>query len=69
MSGLWGRCAVVASGPGNGVLAPPVILLVVLLSSDPRVMGQRVNPPLLRWLGWITLAVMSAASIGLSFTL
>lgn len=53
----------------NGVLSPPVILLVVLLSSDPRVMGQRVNPPLLRWLGWITFAVMSAASIGLFFTL
>ncbi|HEX5410356.1 MAG TPA: divalent metal cation transporter [Terriglobia bacterium] len=53
----------------NGVLAPPVILLVVLLSSNPHVMGERANPPLLRYLGWITFAVMSAASIGLFVSL
>ncbi|HET9177342.1 MAG TPA: divalent metal cation transporter [Terriglobia bacterium] len=53
----------------NGVLSPPVILLVVLLSSNPRVMGKRTNPAALRWLGWTTFAVMSAASIGLFFTL
>jgi len=53
----------------NGVLSPPVILLVVLLSSNPRVMGKRTNPTGLRWLGWTTFAVMSAASIGLFVTL
>jgi NRAMP (natural resistance-associated macrophage protein)-like metal ion transporter len=46
----------------NGVLAPPLIVLLVLLTSDVKVMGDRVNPPLLRWLGWITAAVMSVAA-------
>ncbi len=45
----------------NGVLAPPLILLVVLLTSDARVMGDKVNPPLLRWLGWLTFGVMLGA--------
>jgi Mn2+/Fe2+ NRAMP family transporter len=52
----------------NGVLAPPLIVLVVLLTSDPKVMGERVNPPVLRWLGWVTAAVMSAAAIAMLAT-
>jgi Mn2+/Fe2+ NRAMP family transporter len=44
----------------NGALAPPLILLIVLLTSK----GDRVNPPLLRNLGWITFAVMAAATVG-----
>ena len=49
----------------NGVLAPPLIVLVVLLTSDKSIMGERVNPPLLRWLGWLTAAVMTVAAIGM----
>jgi NRAMP (natural resistance-associated macrophage protein)-like metal ion transporter len=51
----------------NGVLAPPLILLVVLLTSDPKVMGGRVNHPVVRWLGWSTFAVMLAAVAGMLF--
>jgi NRAMP (natural resistance-associated macrophage protein)-like metal ion transporter len=47
----------------NGVLAPPLVALVTLLTSDPKVMGERVNAPLLRWFGWTTTAVMFAASV------
>src|SRR3954471_20016111 len=36
----------------NGVLAPPLIALVVLLTSNKKVMGERRNPPLLKWLDW-----------------
>ena len=49
----------------NGVLAPPLIVLVVILSSDPKVMGQHVNPPLLRVLGWFTAIVMAMAAIAM----
>jgi Mn2+/Fe2+ NRAMP family transporter len=52
----------------NGVLAPPLILLVVLLTSNQKVMGQRVNSPLLRYLGWATFGVMTAAAVGLLIT-
>ena len=53
----------------NGVLAAPLIVLVVLLTSDRAVMGKRVNPPLLRWLGWATAAIMTAATVGMLVTL
>lgn len=49
----------------NGILAPPMILLVVLLTSDPKVMRDRINPPLLRYLGWGAFAVMVAAAFGM----
>jgi NRAMP (natural resistance-associated macrophage protein)-like metal ion transporter len=52
----------------NGLLAPPLILLVILLTSDPKVMGARVNPPWLRILGWITFVVMVAAAVGMLVT-
>jgi NRAMP (natural resistance-associated macrophage protein)-like metal ion transporter len=52
----------------NGLLAPPLILLVILLTSKPKVMGKHVNPPLLKYLGWATFAVMTAAAIAMLAT-
>jgi NRAMP (natural resistance-associated macrophage protein)-like metal ion transporter len=49
----------------NGLLAPPLILLVILLTSSHKVMGNCVNPPLLKYLGWATFAVMTAAAVGM----
>jgi len=53
----------------NGVLAPPLIVLVVLLTSNRAVMGDRVNPPLLKWLGWACAAVMTIAAIAMFATM
>jgi len=52
----------------NGLLAPPLILLVILLTSSRKVMGKRVNSPLLRYLGWATFVVMTAAAVGMIIT-
>lgn len=52
----------------NGMLAPPLILLVILLTSDTKVMGKHVSPPLLRYLGWATFIVMITAAIGVVVT-
>jgi NRAMP (natural resistance-associated macrophage protein)-like metal ion transporter len=52
----------------NGLLAPPLILLVILLTSNRRVMGKRVNSQLLRYLGWATFAIMTAAAVGMIVT-
>jgi NRAMP (natural resistance-associated macrophage protein)-like metal ion transporter len=49
----------------NGALAPPLILIVLLLTSDRRVMGERINSLLLRGLGWATFGLMTAATIGM----
>lgn len=47
----------------NGVLAPPLILLVLLLTNDPKVMGEHVNGRVLRVLGWLTVAVMGFCAV------
>ncbi len=52
----------------NGVLAPPLIVVVVLLTSDAKVMGSRVNPPVLRFLGWLTAVVMTLAAAAMFWT-
>jgi NRAMP (natural resistance-associated macrophage protein)-like metal ion transporter len=52
----------------NGLLAPPLILLVILLTSSHKVMGKRVNPPLLKYLGWATFGVMTVAAVGMIIT-
>jgi Mn2+/Fe2+ NRAMP family transporter len=52
----------------NGVLAPPLILLVLLLTSDPKVMGSRVSSKMERGLGWVTFAIMAASAFGLLIT-
>jgi Mn2+/Fe2+ NRAMP family transporter len=49
----------------NGILAPPLIILVVLLTSDKKVMGKRVNSPAAQALGWTCAVVMSAAALAL----
>lgn len=52
----------------NGVLAPPLVVLVVMLTSDPKVMGSHASPPLLRLLGWATAALMAAAGVAMFVT-
>jgi NRAMP (natural resistance-associated macrophage protein)-like metal ion transporter len=49
----------------NGVLAPPLVILVVLLTSDSKVMGGRKNSPFAQILGWICAVVMSIAAVTL----
>lgn len=49
----------------NGVLAPPLVVLVVLLTNNEKVMGKRVNPPLLKFLGWLTAVLMAGATVAL----
>jgi NRAMP (natural resistance-associated macrophage protein)-like metal ion transporter len=52
----------------NGVLAPPLILIVLLLTGDAAVMGDKVNSRWLSVLGWIAFVVMVVAALGLAFT-
>jgi NRAMP (natural resistance-associated macrophage protein)-like metal ion transporter len=53
----------------NGVLAPPLIVLILLLTSDAAVMGpNRTNPLWLRALGWTTAIVMAVAAVAMFVT-
>ena len=49
----------------NGVLAPPLVLLIVLLTSNREVMGPAINSRWLTGLGWATCIAMTAAALGL----
>ena len=49
----------------NGVVAVPVMVAMMLLSSNPAAMGDFRLPPVLRWIGWTATAVMAAAAIGM----
>jgi NRAMP (natural resistance-associated macrophage protein)-like metal ion transporter len=52
----------------NGILAPPLIVLVLLLTSDPKVMGDRKNPFVLKALGWLCAVLMAACAVGIFVT-
>ena len=49
----------------NGILAPPLILLILLLTSDRKVMGEQVSPWLERTIGWATFVLMTAAAVAM----
>lgn len=49
----------------NGLLAPPLVIMVVLLTSDRKVMGNRVNSLGMKVLGWACAFTMSAAALAL----
>jgi NRAMP (natural resistance-associated macrophage protein)-like metal ion transporter len=47
----------------NGLLAPPLMLLVMLVGNNRKIMGENVNGFWLNLLGWLATAVMAAAAI------
>jgi len=49
----------------NGIVAPPLLALIVLLGSDRTVMRDKRSGRLSRWLTWIATGAMSAAALGL----
>jgi Mn2+/Fe2+ NRAMP family transporter len=52
----------------NGVVAVPLMVMIMLMGSRPDVMGQFTLQPLLRRLGWVATAVMAAAAVGMFAT-
>ena len=52
----------------NGVVAVPVMVMMMLLSSKETVMGRFVLPRPLKLLGWLATLVMAAAAIGMFAT-
>lgn len=52
----------------NGFLTPPLLGLLLHVSNNKRVMGDRVNGFGLNVVGWITTLIMTAAAVGLIVT-
>jgi Mn2+/Fe2+ NRAMP family transporter len=53
----------------NGLLAPPLMVLVMLVGSNRKIMGRHRSGFWLRLLGWTATAVMTAAAIAFFLTL
>ena len=52
----------------NGVIAAPLLIIVLLISNSRRLMGDYVNGHVANILGWFTFALMAVASIALFAT-
>jgi NRAMP (natural resistance-associated macrophage protein)-like metal ion transporter len=53
----------------NGVVAAPLMAVIMTMASSRKVMGNFSIPSYLKWAGWLATAVMSCACIGVLFTL
>ena len=53
----------------NGVLAPPVMVLLMLLVRKENVMGILIVEGWLYWLGWIATAVMTLSIVGMGVSI
>jgi NRAMP (natural resistance-associated macrophage protein)-like metal ion transporter len=52
----------------NGVVAPPLLVVVMLVSGNRGIMGPRVNGKLTTTIGWLASVVMFAAAIAMFLT-
>lgn len=52
----------------NGLLSPPLLLIIMLVSSNRKIMGDKVNGLGANIVGWTATAVMFAAAIGMILT-
>jgi Mn2+/Fe2+ NRAMP family transporter len=62
-----GAEALIASRTGrlNGLLASLLLVVLMVITSNPRIMGAQVNGRLTQSLGWLTALLMLAAAIGM----
>jgi Mn2+/Fe2+ NRAMP family transporter len=60
--------ALVWSGIVQGFSVPPLLLLLMLMTNDPAVMGGRINGWVTNLLGWVTTAVTFLATVCLVVT-
>ncbi|MBK6799793.1 MAG: Nramp family divalent metal transporter [Acidobacteria bacterium] len=47
----------------NGLLAPPLLVIIMMISNNPKVMGEHVNGRMLNLLGALAILVMGGAAI------
>ena len=52
----------------NGIVAPPLLVMVMLAARNPKVMGKQTIGPLLSVLGWAAAIGMFLALLGLAYT-
>jgi Mn2+/Fe2+ NRAMP family transporter len=67
LTGIDPLAALVWSGVIMGFLAPPFLALLMLVSNDRRIMGDRANGPALNVIGWTTTVLLCGIALSLVF--
>jgi NRAMP (natural resistance-associated macrophage protein)-like metal ion transporter len=52
----------------NGLIAPLILTLIIIISSNKEIMGKRANSPLTAAVGWLTAAIMTIAGLATIIT-
>lgn len=52
----------------NGLLAPPLLLLIMLIVNNRAVMGEHAGGVLPNVWGWLTTVLLTVAAVGLLVT-
>jgi len=55
--------ALIYTAVANGLVAPVILVLILLLSNNKKIMGNRSNHPLTTALGWLITVVMVVAGV------
>ena len=55
--------ALIYSAVFNGLIAPIVLILIVLLSGNSKIMGKWVNGKITNFFGWLVIALMTLAGV------
>ncbi|WP_131194528.1 NRAMP family divalent metal transporter [Lichenihabitans psoromatis] len=53
----------------NGIVAVPIMIMMMLLASRADIMGRFALPPLLKGVGWLATLVMGLAAVGMLATM
>ena len=51
------------SAVANGLIAPPVLFLIVRISGDKKIMGEHANKPFTSAVGWMIIGLMTVSGI------
>ncbi len=49
----------------NGIAAPPLLVMIMLIGNNRQIMKARVNGPLSQVLGWLTTLLMGLSALAL----
>lgn len=52
----------------NGIVSVPVMIIMMIMTAQPRVMGKFVISGRLRWLGCASTGAMAACVVGMAAT-
>lgn len=69
LTGINPFSALYYSAVVNGLIAPPLLVMIVIIANNKEIMGGRVNGRWLNFLGIATIVIMSLASIALLLSL